>query len=65
MPPWNVEEVQKFIHGIRGERLYAVLLLSLTGLRPADVCGLRWEDVDLENATIDIADTRTMMGSRD
>ncbi|WP_241777914.1 site-specific integrase [Streptomyces sp. CT34] len=62
--PWNVQEVQKFIHGIRGERLYAALLLSLMGLRPAEVCGLRWEDVDLENATIDIANTRTMMGNR-
>jgi integrase len=28
------------------------------GLRPAEVCGLRWEDVDFENATIVIADTR-------
>lgn len=64
VPPWNVHEVQKFIHGIRGERLYAALLLSLMGLRPAEVCGLRWEDVDLENATIVIANTRTMMGNR-
>lgn len=62
--PWNVQEVQEFIHGIRGERLYAGLLLSLMGLRPAEVCGLRWEDVDLENAIIIIANTRTMMGNR-
>ncbi|MEU4205258.1 tyrosine-type recombinase/integrase [Streptomyces sp. NPDC026294] len=62
--PWNVQEVQKFIHGIMGEHLYAALLLSLMGLRPAEVCGLRWEDVDLENATIIIANTRTMMGNR-
>lgn len=62
--PWNVQEVQKYIHGIRGERLYAALLLSLMGLRPAEVCGLRWEDVDLENAAIVIANTRTMMGNR-
>ncbi|MFF9898437.1 Arm DNA-binding domain-containing protein [Streptomyces longispororuber] len=48
--PWNVQEVQTFVHGIREERLYAALLLSLMGLRPAEVCGLRWEDVDLENA---------------
>ncbi|WP_369226565.1 hypothetical protein AB5J52_38300 [Streptomyces sp. R39] len=34
------------------------------GLRPAEVCGLRWEDVDPENATIVIANTRTMMGNR-
>nr|WP_171111513.1 tyrosine-type recombinase/integrase [Streptomyces sp. N502] len=62
--PWNVQEVQRFIHGIRGDRLYAALLLSLMGLRPAEVCGLRWEDVDFENATIVIANTRTMIGNR-
>ncbi|MEV3857687.1 site-specific integrase [Streptomyces sp. NPDC050095] len=64
VPPWNVPEVQKFIQGIEGERLYAALLLSLMGLRPAEVCGLRWQDVDLEKATIVIANTRTMMGNR-
>ncbi|MFG3282026.1 tyrosine-type recombinase/integrase [Streptomyces sp. NPDC048111] len=64
VPPWNVKEVQRFIQGIQVERLYAPLLLSLMGLRPAEVCGLRWEDVDLENATIVIANTRTMMGNR-
>lgn len=62
--PWNVQEIQTFIHGVRTERLYAALLLSLMGLRPAEVCGLRWEDVDLEAATITIANTRTMMGNR-
>ncbi|WP_229887254.1 tyrosine-type recombinase/integrase [Streptomyces olivaceoviridis] len=61
--PWNVQEIQKLIHGVRTERLYAALLLSLMGLRPAEVCGLRWEDVDLEAATITIANTRTMMGT--
>ncbi|MFG2800605.1 tyrosine-type recombinase/integrase [Streptomyces pseudovenezuelae] len=62
--PWNVQEVQAFVLGIRGGRLYAPLLLSLMGLRPAEVCGLRWEDVELDNATITIANTRTMMGNR-
>jgi integrase len=62
--PWNVLEVQTFVRGVSDERLYAPLLLSLMGLRPAEVCGLRWEDVDLDNATITIANTRTMMGNR-
>lgn len=62
--PWNVREVQTFVQGIKGERLYAALLLSLMGLRPAEVCGLRWVDVDLERATVVIARTRTMMGNR-
>ncbi|MFE6459471.1 tyrosine-type recombinase/integrase [Streptomyces cinereoruber] len=63
--PWGVPEIQAFISGVREDRLYAPLLLSLMGLRPAEVCGLRWkEDVDLERGVIRIANTRTMMGNR-
>ncbi|MDX2705824.1 tyrosine-type recombinase/integrase [Streptomyces sp. PA03-6a] len=61
--PWNVSEVQAFIRGIENDRLYAVLLLSLMGLRPAEVCGLRWIDIDLQLATLEIANTRTMIGN--
>ncbi|NUR04343.1 MAG: site-specific integrase [Streptomyces sp.] len=62
--PWNVREVQTFIKGIEPDRLYAILLLSLMGLRPAEVCGLRWTDVDLTAATLQTHKTRTMMGSQ-
>ncbi|MFH9815060.1 hypothetical protein [Streptomyces sp. NPDC017230] len=34
------------------------------GLRPAEVCGLRWSDIDLDAATLGITNTRTMMGNR-
>ena len=50
--PWTETEVKAFLVGIKGERLHAPLLLSLMGLRPAEVCGLRWSDVDFEAATI-------------
>jgi integrase len=61
--PWDVKEVQTFIRGIREDRLYAPLLLALMGLRPAEVCGLRWSDVDLEKGTLKITNTRTMQGN--
>lgn len=61
--PWTVAEVQAFIRGIAGDRLFAPLLLSLMGLRPAEVCGQRWTDVDLDNGIIEIAMTRTMVGN--
>ncbi|WP_234010334.1 tyrosine-type recombinase/integrase [Streptomyces sp. SPB074] len=64
LTPWNPEEVQMFIQGIKEDRLYAALLLSPMGLRPAEVCGLRWMDIDLDRATVVIAKTRTMMGNR-
>jgi integrase len=62
--PWNATEVGAFVAAMKGDRLYAPLLLSLMGLRPAEVCGLRWSDIDLEAATLSIANTRTLMGNR-
>ncbi|MFF9168302.1 MULTISPECIES: tyrosine recombinase XerC [unclassified Streptomyces] len=61
--PWTVAEVQTFIRGIQQDRLYAPLLLSLMGLRPAEVCGQRWADVDLEAGLLSITMTRTMVGN--
>lgn len=61
--PWNVVEVKDFLVGIRGDRLFAPLMLSLMGLRPAEVAGLRWEDIDLDGGTLSIANTRTMIGN--
>ncbi|MGW6456648.1 site-specific integrase [Streptomyces sp. NPDC055078] len=62
--PWTVPEVQRFIGGIEGDRLYAPLLMSLMGLRPAEVVGLRWADLDLKLATLETANTRTMIGNK-
>jgi integrase len=60
--PWTQQEVKTFLAGIAGERLYAVCLLSLMGLRPAEVCGLRWSDIDFEAGTIAAGDnTRTLV----
>ncbi|MFD8719094.1 hypothetical protein ACFV2H_14045 [Streptomyces sp. NPDC059629] len=56
-------EVQRFISGIERNRLYAPLLLSLMGPRPAEVVGLRWADLDLKLATLEMTNTRTMIGN--
>ncbi|MFJ6934472.1 site-specific integrase [Streptomyces sp. NPDC101132] len=61
--PWNVVEVKEFILGIRDDRLFGPLLLSLMGLRPAEVSGLRWDDVDFEEGTLSITNTRTLIGN--
>ncbi|MFE9003234.1 tyrosine recombinase XerC [Streptomyces sp. NPDC007875] len=61
--PWTVEEVQAFIKGIEEDRLYAPMLLSLMGLRPAEVCGQRWADIDLQLGTLEMTNTRTMIGN--
>ncbi|MFF8264077.1 tyrosine recombinase XerC [Streptomyces virginiae] len=61
--PWTVAEVRVFIRGIHQDRLFAPLLLSLMGLRPAEVCGVRWDDVDLEEGLLSVKQTRTMIGN--
>ena len=65
--PWSVREVQCFICGIEQDRLEGPLLMSLMGLRPAEVVGQRWEYLDLkdpERAKLEIVVTRTMAGNR-
>jgi integrase len=61
--PWSPREVQQFIGGIEQDRLHAPLLLSLMGLRPAEVVGQRWDEVDLQLATLEIVITRPMVGN--
>lgn len=60
--PWTQQEVKTFLTGITGQRLYTVCLLSLMGLRPAEVCGLRWSDIDFDAGTIAAGEnTRTLV----
>lgn len=60
--PWTGTEVRTFLRALTGDRLEAPLMLSLLGMRPAEVCGSRWaDDVDLEAETITVANTRTLV----
>ncbi|MFG2260372.1 Arm DNA-binding domain-containing protein [Streptomyces mirabilis] len=62
--PWNVGEVHAFVRAVEDDRLYGPLLLSLMILRPAEICGMRWADVDLGRAALAVSNTRTLMGNR-
>jgi integrase len=61
--PWTETEVQVFLGSLAAQRLHAVMLLSLLGLRPAETCGLRWSDVDLEAGTLTVETTRTLVAT--
>ncbi|HEX6402405.1 MAG TPA: site-specific integrase, partial [Pseudonocardiaceae bacterium] len=61
--PWTEHEVRAFLSSLVGQRLHAVMLLSLLGLRPAEVCGLRWPDVDLDADTLKVSSTRTLVAT--
>jgi integrase len=63
--PWSDKEVKTFVAAIREDRLNAPMLLSLLGMRPAETCGLRWdEDVDLDTGTILVQNTRTIVDGK-
>lgn len=60
--PWTPDEVRTFLATAREDRLHAPMLLSLIGMRPEEVCGLRWaEDVDLDAETLAISNVRTLV----
>ena len=56
---WKVEQLRSFLAGTREDRLGVLwLLMGTTGLRRAEAMGLRWRDVDLENGTLQVRETR-------
>jgi integrase len=60
--PWRPDEVRAFLASLTSDRLHAPMLLSLIGMRPEEVCGLRWaQDVDLDAETLTIANVRTLV----
>jgi len=65
MQLWNVEEARKFLaaarkRGTQCEAFYSTALE--TGMRKGELCGLKWEDVDLENRLISVRRTLIKAG---
>jgi integrase len=57
-------EVLKLLAAIEGDRLGHAWELALSGLRRGEVAGLRWSDIDLDNATLTIVNNRVSAGGR-
>jgi integrase len=53
MQVWTPEQLRAFLAHVRHDRLYALwLLVVTTGMRRAELAGLRWVDVDLAAARL-------------
>ncbi|MFL6296692.1 MAG: tyrosine recombinase XerC, partial [Actinomycetes bacterium] len=53
MQVWTPEQLRAFLTHARQDRLYALwLLVATTGMRRAELAGLRWVDVDLDAARL-------------
>jgi integrase len=52
MMPLTEEQAAHFLNIVKGDRFEALFVLAVTtGMREGELLGLRWQDVDLENAT--------------
>jgi integrase len=55
--PWSADEARAFLESVRhrADPLYAgYVLILVLGLRRGEMLGLRWEDVDFDNAELSI-----------
>lgn len=53
--PWQPAELGCFLDYAAGDRLGTLYeLVAMTGLRRGEVCGLRWQDVDLERRELHV-----------
>lgn len=60
---YTTEQLRMLFRAVRGVPLEpAVKLAGYLGLRRSEICGLKWENVDLENGTIAICAARTTVG---
>ncbi len=52
---WTKEQLKAFLEAVKGERLYSLWhTIAFTGMRRGEALGLRWSDVDLENARLSV-----------
>ena len=60
---YTIEQLCRLFHAVEGMPLEpAVKLAGYLGLRRSEICGLRWENVDLKTGTIAICAARTTVG---
>jgi integrase len=62
---WTPDQLARFLELARDHRWGIGYLLSVaTGMRRAEVCGLRWDNVDLDAGRLDVRTTRLEIGSQ-
>jgi integrase len=60
---WTPEQSAEFLDSVGGERLYAAWhLVLLTGARRGELAGVRWDDIDLDQAIWNLTRARVQVG---
>lgn len=61
---WSADEARTFLAEATGDRLHAAWRLALYGMRREEICGLRWQDVNLPARTLTINTVRVVVDGR-
>jgi integrase len=62
---WTPEQLSAFLQQARADRFFALFLLATTtGMRRAELCGLRWTAVDLDAALLSVQESRVVVAGR-
>jgi integrase len=65
MRPLSPVEARKLLDAARGDRIEALYVLAVTtGMRQGELLALKWQDIDLDNATLSVRRTLTRSGGR-
>lgn len=59
---WSEDEVERFLLECRDDPYAHAWYLALSGLRRGEICGLKWDDIDLEAKTLTIVRARVTHG---
>lgn len=63
MKTLSIEQAQYLINSLKDHKIFIPFILALkTGMRVGEVCGLRWENVDLQNGSISITHSLQRQG---
>lgn len=57
-PTYTAEEIKQLMHAALRDPLEHAWYLALCGLRRGEVCGLRWTDVDFDERTLTVRESR-------
>ena len=62
---WTAEQLRTFLELVEAERLYPIWMLAAsTGMRRSELLGLRWEDVELDNARLSVRQALVLVENR-
>ena len=60
---WTRDELRAFLDHVAADRLFAMWrTFATTGMRRGEVCGLQWKHVDFAHSTLNVEQSRVIVG---